>query len=235
MRLGPALVPGRLTGRRNRFAALVEVDGREVLAHVPNSGRLTELFLPGAAVTLAPPRGAGSGRTARRTLFDLVSIRHEEAWVCIDARLPNALVAEAVAGGRLDLFRGEAVARREPAFGESRLDLLCGGPGRPDRFVETKSVTLVRGGVARFPDAPTARGVRHLEELERAVRMGYRAAVVFVVQRGDARGFAPNDDTDPAFGEALRRARRSGVDVVAVGCRVSPETIEIAAELPLLF
>ena len=227
MEFPDTLVAARFVWRLNRFAALVSVDGAEALAHVANSGRLHELFQPGVSVLLAP-----TGRDGRKTTYDLTLVRVDGVLVSADARLPSALVHEALLAGVLPPFLGYTSCRREVAFGESRLDLLLEGQtGRC--YVEVKSVTLVVEGAALFPDAPTARGRKHLGSLERAVSEGHRAAVVFVVQREDATRFQPHDAADPEFGEALRRAARNGVEVYAYGLRVSELSIPLHGSLPV--
>ncbi len=226
MNLG-RLTPGRFLCRLNRFAALVEVGGRRTLAHVANSGRLRELFVPGARVYLQASGGAG-----RRCPYDLVLVRAGGTLVSADARLPNALVAEALGAGRLPPLRGFGPARAEVQHGRSRLDFVLERPGRRC-LVEAKSVTLVEGGVALFPDAPTSRGRRHLDTLARARRRGIAAAVVFVIQRGDAERFRPNVTADPAFARALNRAAAAGVRILAYRCRVTRRKIVITAPIPV--
>ncbi len=228
MKLHPQLVEARFLTRLNRFAALVEWEGREVMAHVANSGRLRELLEPGRRLLLAPASGEH-----RKTRFDLALVDLDSTLVSADARLPNALVAEALERGDLPPFAGYPQMRREVTCGESRLDLALEGPGGRC-YLETKSVTLVAaGGVARFPDAPTLRGVKHLRTLSQAVASGRRAAVVFVIQRNDARSLAPHDAADPEFGVALRAAYAAGVEIYAYRCRVSPEEIRLTDPLPV--
>jgi len=154
---------------------------------------------------------------------------YADVLVSVDARLPNALFAEALAAGRLEPFQQYAHFEREVQFGESRLDFRLEGPVGVC-WVEV--MTLVEDGVARFPDAPTARGVRHLRELMAVVRGGEQAAIVFVIQRPDARRFVPHDRADAAFGVALREAANSSVDVYALACEVSRHAISM---LPLRY
>lgn len=221
------LTPGRFLYRLNRFAALVEVGGRPALAHVANSGRLRELFVPGARVYLQPRARAG-----RRCPYDLVLVRAGSTLVSADARLPNALVAEALTAGRIAPLRRFGLARTEVRHGRSRLDFVLERPGQRC-LAEAKSVTLVEGGVALFPDAPTSRGRRHLDTLARARRRGTAAAVIFVVQREDADRFRPNVTADPAFARALARAAAAGVRILAHRCRVTRWQIAIAAPIPV--
>lgn len=227
MRLPAGLVPAVVVRRLNRFAVEVEMAGRTLAAHLPNSGRVRELLAPGTPALLCPRTGPG-----RKTSFDLLLVRLGRIWVCADARLPNALLREALAEGRIEPLRGYPQVAAEVRFGGSRVDFLLRGPGGAC-LVETKSVTLVEEGLGLFPDAPTLRGVRHLEELMEARRQGMAAAVVFVVQRGDVRAFAPHDGADPRFGRALRRAAEEGVMVLAYRCLVSPREVRIAGPVPV--
>ena len=209
---------GKLLRRRNRFAADVLVDGREALAHVPNSGRMEELFIQGAAVVLRP---APEGST-RKTAYDLTSIFYAGGWVGVDSRVPPAMVVEAWRTGVLGAFAGYDSVRREVTYGSSRLDLLFSGtPGLA--YVEAKSVNLVEDGVALFPDAPTIRGARHLMELRDAVREGHRAAVCFVIQRNDVRVLRPYEEKDPVFAKTLATVTREGVEAYAIACETTPE------------
>ena len=224
----PPLVEGRFIKRLNRFAALVDVERREYLAHVPNSGRMGELLVPGFRVLLVPaPEG-----TNRKTSFDLVLVDTGSALSSADARLPNKLVAEALNRKRMPQFASYPVARAEQVFGESRLDFLLEGPGG-QCYVETKSVTLVEDGVGLFPDAPTIRGVKHLRSLMAARAEGHQAAVVFVIQRADADAFAPHDVADPLLGATLREAVAAGVDAWAYRCQVNEQRIILADEVPV--
>ena len=226
----PPLVEGRFIKRLNRFAALVDVEKREYLVHVPNSGRMGELLVPGYRVLLNPaPPGS-----ARKTAYDLALIDTGDALSSADARLPNKLVAEAIAQRRLPQFADYPNVRPESTFGESRLDFLLEGPDGACCYVETKSVTLVEDGVGLFPDAPTPRGVKHLHSLMAAMDEGHRAGVVFVVQRADAEAFAPHDQADPLLGETLRTAAARGVEVWAYRCQVDEQSITLADEIPVL-
>lgn len=223
----PPLEEGVFLERLNRFACRVERGGREEVAHLANSGRLREVLHPGRRVLLAP-----APSPHRHTACDLALARLGRRWVSVDARLPPTLVAEAVLAGRLSPFSAYRRVRREVRLGESRLDLLL--ENSVPCYVEVKSITLVEDGIGLFPDAPTLRGRRHVEGLAKAVGPGLRGAIAFVVQRGDARAFSPHDATDPAFGQALRRAAERGVGVYAFRCRVTPQEIQIDSEIPVL-
>jgi sugar fermentation stimulation protein A len=168
----------------------------------------------------------------RKTKFDLALVDLSTTLCSADARLPSSLLAEAIAAGKVSEFQGYSEVKREVIFGKSRLDLLLEGRQEPC-FVETKSVTLVEDGVAWFPDAPTLRGVKHLHSLMAAKGSGYRAAVVFVIQRDDAESFSPHQTADPLFGQTLRDAVAAGVDAFAYCCRVTEQDIELTRRIPI--
>jgi sugar fermentation stimulation protein A len=224
----PPLVSGRFVRRDNRFRVAVEVKGKTVAAHLPNSGRLTELLTPGRLCWLAEFPSVAQ----RKTRFDLKLVEYGGVSVSVDARLPNALIGEAVAAGQLAPFRGYDHVSREVRRGGSRLDFCLSKPASTC-WVEVKSVTLVEDGTARFPDAPTPRGARHLRELIAAVQGGDQAAAVFVIQRPDAQRFTPHTQADPTFAAALREAASVGVDVHAWTCEVSTLAIAIATQVPV--
>ena len=226
MRFG-SLVEAHFIRRLNRFAALVQLDGEERLIHVANSGRMRELLLEGRRLLLKPAAG-----DHRKTAYDLALVDLGYTLASADARLPNLLVYEALKEGRLTQFEGYSSFRREVVYGESRLDMVLEGAWNTC-YLETKSITLVEDGVGLFPDAPTSRGLKHVESLSKAKREGHRAAVVFVVQRGDALEFAPHDSADPQFGSALRRASSTGVEVYAYVCSVTRDTIALANQIPV--
>ena len=220
-----AITPGIFLARPNRFIAHVEIGGKVEVCHVKNTGRCRELLVPGTRVYLE-----ASDRAQRKTKFDLVAVEKGERLINMDAQAPNHLFREFAAAGRFcpDLRS----LRPEVPYGDSRLDFRLDTAAGP-LYVEVKGVTLEEDGVARFPDAPTERGVKHLHELIRAVEEGHRAAVFFVIQMKGVRCFMPNDRTHPAFGAALRAAASAGVEVCAWDCAVTPEHVEIDAPVPV--
>ena len=229
MKLNPRLTDGTFVARLNRFAALVQIQGRETVVHVANSGRLRELFQEGARVLLSPV----ASRLARKTSYDLSLVDLGHTLVSADARLPNTLVYEGITHGQISELQGYQEVLREQVFQNCRFDLLLLN-GTKRCYVEAKSVTLISNGVALFPDAPTTRGQRHVATLAYAVQQGWRAAIVFIVQREDAVALSPNDPADPAFGKVLRWAHQMGVEVYAYGCQVSRQEITLAGNLPVL-
>lgn len=211
---------GIFHARPNRFIAHVEVDGAMEVVHVKNTGRCRELLVPGAVVYLEEGRNP-----ARKTKYDLIAVEKGNLLVNMDAQAPNKVFQEwAEAGGFLP---GLTLLRPETTWGSSRFDFYWEA-GERRGFVEVKGVTLEDEGHARFPDAPTERGVKHLEELIRCQEEGYEAAVCFVIQMVGMKDFAPNDVTHPAFGVALRKAAAAGVKVLAQECMVTPETLTMA-------
>lgn len=211
---------GIFHARPNRFIAHVEVDGAMEVVHVKNTGRCRELLVPGATVYLEEGRNP-----ARKTKYDLIAVEKGDLLVNMDAQAPNKVFQEwAEAGGFLP---GLTLLRPETTWGSSRFDFYWEA-GERRGFVEVKGVTLEDEGHARFPDAPTERGVKHLEELIRCQEEGYEAAVCFVIQMVGMKDFAPNDVTHPAFGVALRKAAAAGVKVLAQECMVTPETLTMA-------
>ena len=228
MRFDCELVEARFIRRLNRFAALVDMDGDEVMVHVANTGRMRELLTPGRTVLLRP-----AAKPERKTAFDLMLVDLGFALCSTDSRLPPRLVEQAFLDGRVEQFAGYQEARREVTFEESRFDLMLSSD-EGICYVETKSVNLVEDRVALFPDAPTERGRKHLGTLVKAVAAGHRAAAFFVIQRQDADAFRPHPTADPAFAEALRDAKAHGVEVYAYNCRVTRREIAIQRSIPVM-
>lgn len=210
----PNIHKARFLARPNRFIARVLLEGEELTVHVKNTGRCRELLVPGAPVWLVR-----SDNPARKTAYDLVAVEKAGRLINMDSQAPNALFAEWARAGHF--VPGLTLLRPETTWGNSRFDFYWEAGARRG-FTEVKGCTLEEDGWTYFPDAPTERGVKHLEELARARAEGFEAAVCFVIQMADVDGFSPNDRTHPAFGEALRRAVDQGVEVLARQCAVSP-------------
>lgn len=234
---GAPLVEARFLDRPNRFVVRAEVEGREVVAHLADPGRLRELLLPGARMGLRAEVPSATRKTAWTAL--LVEAPDASGWVSVDTTAPNRLVDIALRAGAVEEFHGWRYARREVTWGGSRLDFLMereepAGPASDPRrlYIEAKSVTLVEDGVALFPDAVTARGARHLEELMDVVAAGHGACVLFVLQRPDADRIVAARHIDPTFAEALVRAQASGVRVLGRRCRVGWDGIELLGAVP---
>ena len=216
---------GLFLARPNRFIAHVELDGATQVVHVKNTGRCRELLVPGASVYLEK-----SNNPTRKTKYDLIAVEKGSLLINMDAQAPNQIFREwAEQGGFLP---GLTQLRPETTWGSSRFDFYWEAGARRG-FVEVKGVTLEEDGHARFPDAPTERGVKHLEELICCQDEGYEAAVCFVIQMEGMKDFAPNDSTHPAFGDALRRAAQAGVKILARTCKVTPDTLTMADSVPV--
>lgn len=223
-----SIVSGQFLARPNRFIAHVDVGGEQVVVHVKNTGRCRELLTPGARLYL---QDWGEAHTGRKTRYDVIAVEKGPLLVNMDAQAPNKVFAEWADSGRF--VSGLTLLRPETTWGSSRFDFYWEAAEKRG-FTEVKGVTLEENGHARFPDAPTQRGVKHLEELIRAKEVGYEAAVCFVIQMEGMRCFSPNDETHPAFGTALRRAAEAGVRVLAMECHVTPETLMITREVPII-
>ena len=216
----------RFLARPNRFIAHVDLNGHTEVCHVKNTGRCRELLVPGAAVYLER-----SPNPARKTKYDLVAVEKGDLLINMDAQAPNQVFGEWVRAGRF--LPDVTLVRPEYTWEDSRFDFLL-KDARGDFFVEVKGVTLEEDGACRFPDAPTERGVKHLEGLLRASRQGIRTAVFFVIQMKGVSSFRPNDATHPAFGAALRAAAAGGVGVYAYDCLVTPDSLAIDAPVPVI-
>lgn len=215
--------------RPNRFIARCRMPNGDVLeSHVPNTGRCRELLVPGYKVYLRFDENP-----KRRTPCSLIAVDKGGLLINMDSQAPNRVVEEALLDGSLSLTRfAPSLVRREAVCHDSRLDFCLEAAGERV-YAEVKGVTLEQNGVVRFPDAPTQRGLRHIRELERAVKEGLGAAVIFVVQMENALFFQPNDDTQPEFGKALQSAKAAGVRLIARCCAVTPEEIFLGKEIPV--
>ena len=212
--------------RPNRFIARVLIDGVEALAHVKNTGRCKELLIPGATIYLEDHILRMGTRKLR---YSLIAVEKGDLLVNMDSQAPNEIVAEALTLGNLVLpgMTPPIRFRREQTYGASRLDFYMEDSLGRIGYMEVKGVTLEDNRYCRFPDAPTIRGRKHLEELEKAVGEGFVSYVVFVLQMKGVVSFRPNDEMDPAFGKALRSAASAGVVVLAYDCEVTQTTLAV--------
>lgn len=217
---------GRFLERPNRFIAYVEILGKKETVHVKNTGRCAELLMPGATVYVQK-----SDNPERKTQWDLIAVEKGERMVNMDSQIPNRVVEEWIRNG--NLFPDATLIKPETTYGKSRFDLYI-EVGKRRIFMEIKGVTLEDDGVVRFPDAPTERGVKHVEELVAALKDGYEAYLFFVIQMKDVKYFAPNMNTHAAFGDAMRKARVEGVNILAYECQVEKDSIEITKEVPVV-
>lgn len=219
------ITEARFINRPNRFIAYVELNGKTEKVHVKNTGRCRELLQPGVIVYLVK-----SGSPARSTAYDLVAVKKGNRLINIDSQAPNKAVEEWL---RLrGCFPDLKLLRPETVYGKSRFDFYL-ETETEKVFMEVKGVTLENEGIVRFPDAPSERAVKHLEELVLAKNAGYRAIVMFVIQMENVDRFEPAGDIHPEFEEALCRAVRAGVEVFAYDCRVEPDGMTVNLPVPL--
>ena len=212
------MVQGTFLSRPNRFIAHVIIDGAEEVCHVKNTGRCKELLIPGAQVWCQQ-----SENPSRKTKYDLIAVQKGSRLINMDSQAPNAAAKEWLLGGGLGAIEN---LKQETFHGDSRFDFSFVKDGKPC-LLEVKGVTLETDGVCAFPDAPTQRGAKHLRHLAQAARDGYEAYVLFVIQMADVVCLHPNDTTDPNFGAALREAAAAGVQILAMDCEVTENTMVI--------
>ncbi len=203
------MIKGTFKNRINRFCVKVSINGKDTECHLPNPGRLTELLKSGAEVNLQPATDK-----RRKTRYTLKSVQLKSFSVPIDSREPNMLLHKALTKNSILEFSGYDHIKTEVSIGKNRLDLLL-SQNKEKCYIEVKSCTLVLKGTALFPDAPTTRGAKHIEILEELKVKGHRAAMVFIIQRPDAKRFKPNIETDPQFTHSLANAKKAGVEVYA--------------------
>lgn len=225
------IISGTFLKRPNRFLAIVLIGGREEEAHVKNTGRCKELLIPGVRVYLQQ-----HDDPKRKTKFSLIGVRKDSLLINMDSQAPNKAVGEWLRQGGIYPYIEEI--RAETKYGTSRFDFFIRGGNLMEEpkeaFVEVKGVTLEEDGTAWFPDAPTERGVKHMEELIQCIKEGYEAYIIFVIQMKGVHCFRPNDRTHRAFGDTLRKAAEAGVHVLAVDCLISEDAMEIDEEVPVI-
>ena len=212
------MVPGTFLKRPNRFIAHVVIDGSEQIVHVKNTGRCRELLPAGASVWCQHFEGGN-----RKTAYDLIAVQKGSRLINMDSQAPNKAAREWLQNGGLGSLTD---LRSEVICGESRFDFAFQKDGK-QCYLEVKGCTLETDGVCAFPDAPTERGAKHLRHLTALAQKGFGAYVLFVIQMEDVLYIHPNDATDPAFGKALREADAAGVQVMAMDCTVTPESMKI--------
>ncbi len=233
MKFTQDLVSGTLLRRYKRFLADVELEnGEMVTVHTPNTGSMMGCCEPGSPVWLSR---SDNPKRKYPLSWEIVGV-NGGTLVGINTALPNQLVAEAIENGTIEELQGYESLRKEVRYGEekSRIDILLEGDGLGLCYVEIKNVTLVNDGHARFPDAVSSRGAKHLRELAAMRRQGHRSVIFFCVQRQDARDVSPADDIDPEYGETLRAVLENGVEALAYRADVTPLEITLRARLPVI-
>ena len=221
MKFGEKIVEGVFLERPNRYLARIEIAGHETLAHVPDPGRLPGLLLTNRKVMLVHQPSE-----KRKTDYTLVLVRHGSIWVSTFPAFANSLVANALMEQSLSFLKGYSNFASEVKAGNSRFDFRLDFQ-KNSAYVEVKSVSLVEDSIGRFPDAPTKRGIKHVQELIELCCKGYRTAVLFVSQRSDTKSITCNDNIDPEFGKCLRLAEKEGVELYGMNCKVTPTSIAL--------
>lgn len=217
------IVKGRFIDRPNRFIANCEINGKTEVCHVKNTGRCKELLVQGTTVYLQK-----ADNPNRKTQYDLIAVQKGERLINMDSQIVNSVALEYVPR----LFDKIKLIKPEYTYGNSRFDIYI--ETETDKiFVEVKGVTLESGGVTAFPDAPTVRGVKHLKELQKAVKEGYKAFALFIIQMNDVKYFEPNRKTHPEFADELKKADENGVNLLAFDCKVTPHSIDIDKRVPI--
>jgi len=221
------LVMGHFLERPNRFVAIVEVEGNARRCHMPNPGRMREFMVTGTPLLLQDRRGKGG-----KTEFQVQGVWYHNQWISLVSTLGNHVIREMIEKGQLEEFGGHRKVTSEYTFGNSRFDLAVELHSKR-ALIEIKSCTLVEDGVARFPDAPTTRGARHMRELSEALNKGWESWVIIFIPRNDAHIFEPNRDTDPDFARAFEDAIVSGVRPLAIKFRFDGESFDFLGRVPV--
>lgn len=215
--------------RPNRFNAVVKLEEEEITVHVPNIGRCGELLVEGYTVFLRE-----ENNPTRKTPYDLIAVYKGNKLISMDSQIPNKVVEEALKNKKIKKLVKYTNILREKTFGKSRFDFKISNDLGEEYYLEVKGVTLESDGYAKFPDAPTKRGAKHLLELVEAKNNGYGAGVMFLIQLEDVNKFSPNNERDKEFGEALRIAAKNDVDIFAYNCIVTEDGIEINEEVEII-
>ena len=213
-------ITGIFLKRPNRFIAYVRIDGKEEIVHVKNTGRCKELLIEGVKVILEKGKNP-----KRKTKYSIIAVYKGDVLINMDSQAPNEAAAEAISVGKIKEIGEVSFLKREVTFGASRFDVYYEKEEKKG-FVEVKGVTLEEDGIATFPDAPTARGTKHLMELIGAAKAGFEATVLFVVQMKGTHSFCPNKERDPKFAEALQKAMQAGVHVLVYDCDVTESSMK---------
>lgn len=233
MKIANKIIKGSFIKRLNRFEGIVEIDGREELVHIPNTGRCRELLVMRARVLLEVRESK-----TRKTPYELIMVYKGDLLISMDSQAPNRIVEEAVRAGITKEIGNYGYVKREVFYQDSRFDLFLKKAEQSEKgdscYIEVKGVTLEVDGTAMFPDAPTERGARHVRELAAAHSEGYRAIIVFLIQMGNVKQFTPNALMDPEFAEALAFAHNIGVEVLAYSCRVAEDEIVLNESIPVI-
>lgn len=233
MKIINKIIKGSFVKRLNRFEGIVEIGGREELVHIPNTGRCRELFIEGACVLIEIRESK-----TRKTPYELIMVYKGDSLISIDSQAPNRIVEEAIKNNMIEEIADYEYVKREVSYQNSRFDILLKRTEKSNVddscFIEVKGVTLEAEGIAKFPDAPTERGARHLRELVAARKEGYRAIIFFLVQMENIKHFTPNKLMDVQFAEALKYAHDNGVEILSYDCSLSESEIVVNRKIQVI-
>ncbi len=222
-------IKAKFIKRPNRFIAYVNLNGEEIMVHVPNTGRCREILIPKSTVILKEGKNPN-----RKTKYDLIAGYKDNKIINIDSQVPNYVVEEALKNFKIKELKHYPIIKREKTFGKSRFDFKLSNNKDEEYYLEVKGVTFEENGHCKFPDAPTERGRKHLLELIDAKNSGKGAGILFLIQLQDAETFLPYDDMDKNFGNALRLAYKNGVDIFAYKCKVGENYIELDKRVDII-
>lgn len=225
------VIGGTFRERPNRFTVKFDQGKKTELAHLRDPGRLTELLQPNVKLLLRPAQNAAN----RKTKYDVLAVLHEDRWVLINSGFHSDIAQELIESGVINEFKGYSIEKREYTYRKSRLDFLLSNGEDEKLLLEVKGCTLVEEGLAKFPDAPTLRGKRHVEELIKAKKEGFNSVVLFLIMRDDATGFSPNREMDPDFSNTLKLAQEIGVKIIVYSFEIilKEEYLEIKPLKPV--
>jgi sugar fermentation stimulation protein A len=214
--------------RPNRFIAQVSIDGKKETVHVKNTGRCRELLIPGNKIILEDC----SNNPKRKTKYSLIAVFKDDLLINMDSQVPNAVVFDALKEGKIQSYQDFTHIRRESKYGNSRFDIYY-ETAKEKGFIEVKGVTLEENGIARFPDAPTERGAKHVLEMIEAVKQGYRGTIFFLIQMKGPEIFRLNWEMDKNFSEAVKLASENGVEILAYDSIVNRDEIVIGSPIKI--
>ncbi|NEZ47986.1 DNA/RNA nuclease SfsA [Clostridium niameyense] len=228
MIINKKIIEAKFLKRPNRFQAYVDINGKIEMIHVPNTGRCKEILIPGCTVILRK-----EDNPSRKTKYDLIAAYKGNMLINIDSQIPNKVVKEALNNGKIQSLKMFNNIKTEKTFGNSRFDFKLEDMQSNEYYLEVKGVTFEKDKIAKFPDAPTERGTKHLLELIEAKKQNKGAGVLFLIQFDGAKVFSPYDDMDKNFGAALRLAYKNGVDILAYDCLVDKNYIELKDKIEI--
>ncbi|SHI06995.1 DNA/RNA nuclease SfsA [Clostridium grantii] len=229
MKFNNKIIKTTFLRRPNRFQAYVILHGKEIMVHVPNTGRCREILKPNTDIILRK-----EDNPTRKTAYDLIAGYKDGKLINIDSQVPNKVVLEALSNKKIDKLIKYNIIEKEKTFGKSRFDFKLSNENKEIYYLEVKGVTLEEDGYCLFPDAPTERGTKHVLELIDVINNGMNAGILFLIQIEDVKCFSTNGEMDTKFAEAVKLAKNKGVDLFAYSCIVKEDSIELYKEIEII-